>query len=258
MNRKVRIIVLITLIVSVFTLGIAYATVSRTLNLNADIEFAPSPLNVNFVGVSTSSSAYDGATIVSEGTINGTSINNMQIRLIPGSSIRTTIQVLNSSENATVKLDDIDFFIQDASFSLVHNNQEILLQDYYNDYSENLTSEIIEDLLGTDEYDEEDVYDFLSDIMYELTNGVTLTIYKDDNGISREIIELSFGSGGILDDTYLSELADVSAQNINTRMENYVFVGSLSEDANISLPDGYSLKVSSLNLKFNYVQVIGS
>ena len=107
-DRKIMIIVIITLIVSVIGLGIAFATFSQTLNISGNAEVEATNWEIVFEGM-TNASSLDNPTIV--GTAeevthpsiknNSTEISNYEVLLkTPGDSITYNFKVHNKGSYA--------------------------------------------------------------------------------------------------------------------------------------------------------------
>lgn len=109
-DKKFKTIILSIVVILLLTLSIGFALLSKTLTLSSNVEVKPFSLNVRFMGEKTESRAYNGSEVMSEGTINGTSISGLSLRINPkdNSYIETRFSAINNSESANAKLTNIN------------------------------------------------------------------------------------------------------------------------------------------------------
>lgn len=245
MSNKTKVLIVIALIVSVGSLGIAYAALSQTLTLSAQVAVAASKLDVRFEAqnnkITTSEFVTsNGASVQSDADVNETSITNIEIVFSsPGQSVSFPLKAVNHNENFGAKLSDVLFTgngsYDDSNIKLIcsSNDSDICTKDA--------------------EYDEEDKNSVYTRIRTDFIQNLTVSIYKTVTG-SQDVLLAQY-SNGTWDKTSLTSNAGVLNKYAeNDNYETYKVVVDYSINAIPDFPEGYLLVASNINLNFKYLQ----
>ena len=249
-NNKIKIMVLIGLIVLIGTMGIAYAALSRTLTISADIEIDSSRINVFFEGSTTSTTATGGAVVLSEGTISNTSISGLSVKLAPGSSVSTSFTAINRSESLYAKLNNISPASNYIDICVTDGTDVYCIEDLFNEDPDAITALIAATGLDpTDEY-----FSDTMDALYEtIISTFSLTIYKD--GYLSPIYEQTYEDGVTMDISNCSILSPYNQNNVSASEESYTIELMISNDVP-ELNEGWNFVIQGFAFNFIYNQVV--
>lgn len=269
MSKNSRIIILVGLIVLSGTLGIVFASLSQNLSVETDISIPSSSLAVSFQSAngttSTTVSDESCATVIQEGTINGTSVEGLEAILrCPGSYIETPLEVINNTDALEVKLSNVDIDLFDflGALKLKKNDTIISLGEIdqiVNGDPEEVTEEqaaliaMFATDFNIDMTDSEAVSDAMSSFYLALLSSFKLSIFKDDGNTLEEIVVVAVEDSQDFNGEIVDTLASTSG-TLAERTEDYVLRFEYLSNSTLTLPENYSVIFDGISVNFLYEQ----
>ena len=244
MSNKTKVLIVIALIVSVGSLGIAYAALSQTLTLTAQVAVAASKLDVRFEAQNNKITISEfvnsnGASVQEDADVNETSITNIKIDFSsPGQSVSFPLKAVNHNANFGAKLSDVLF----ANGS--YDNSNIILICSSND------SDIC--TFG-EEYDKSDKNTVYTQIRADFIQNFAINIFKTVTG-SQDVLLAQYSNGTWNKTSLTSNAGVLNKYTESNNYETYKVVVEYSINAISDFPEGYLLVASNLNLDFKYLQ----